>query len=194
MRGARERGFRVAVAERAVARDVAAQPFVQHGAVGLQRIGGPQREGQRLVLDFDQLQRVLGEVAVRRNHHRHRLADIAHLADRDRPALDVGPHACKQRRTKVRHILGRDHRRDALRGARGTRIDGTDHGMRMRRAQHGGVQRARRHRNVIDVAPAPGQQRSVLDALDRLPDPGHPFPPRPPLSRNAEASRQPGVD
>ena len=83
------------------------EPFVQHGAVRLQRVGGAQRDRQRLVLDFDQLQRVLGEIAVRRDHDRHRLADIAHLADRDRPALDVGPHAREQRRAKARDILGR---------------------------------------------------------------------------------------
>ena len=96
---------------------------MQHGAVRLQRIGRAQRDGQRLVLDLDQLQRVLGEIAVGRDHDRHRLADIAHLADRDRPALDIGPHAREQRRTKSRHVLGGDHGRDAFRGARGVRID-----------------------------------------------------------------------
>ena len=173
MRGGRECGFRIAVAERAVARDVRAEPVMQHGAVGFERIGRPQGDRQRLVIDLDQLQRVLGEVTVRRHHHGDRLADIAHALDRDRPALDVRLHAGEQRRPERGHLGRGDHRRDALRGARRAHVDRADDRMRMRRAQHGGVQRARRHAEIVDVAPAPGEQGRVLHPLDRLPDPAH---------------------
>ena len=39
--------------------------------------------GQRAVVDLDQVERVFGEIAVRRDDDRDRLADIAHAVDRD---------------------------------------------------------------------------------------------------------------
>ena len=77
---------------------------------GLSASAGRKRDRQRLVVDLDQLQRVLGEIAVRRDDHRDRLADIAHALDRDRPALDVRLHAGEQRAPKRRHLRRRDRR------------------------------------------------------------------------------------
>jgi hypothetical protein len=41
----------------------------------------------------------------------------------------------------------------------------------MRRAQDRGMERARPHREVVDVAAAPGEEAQILDALDRLAEP-----------------------
>ena len=46
-------------------------------------------ERQRLVVDLDRSHRVLGEVARFGDHHRHRLADEAHLARREHEGRDV---------------------------------------------------------------------------------------------------------
>ncbi len=63
---------------------------------------------------------------------------------------------------------------------RGGGVDAGDAGRRMRRADHGGVVGARHGVEVVDEAPAPAQQGLVLDALQRLPHPGHaPNPTRP---------------
>ena len=43
--------------------------------------------------------------------------------------------------------------------------------MRVRRAQNRRVQRAGRNAEIVDEAAAARQQRGVLDALDRTPDP-----------------------
>jgi hypothetical protein len=43
--------------------------------------------------------------------------------------------------------------------------------MGVRGAQNGGMQRARPHRQVVGVVAAPGEQRAVLDALDRATKP-----------------------
>ena len=76
--------------------------FVQHRRCRLERVGGIDDGRQRLVVDLDQLQRILGEIAVRRDHDRDRLADIAHALDRDRPAFDRRLHAGEQRRAEAR--------------------------------------------------------------------------------------------
>ena len=44
--------------------------------------------------------------------------------------------------------------------------------MRVRRPQNGGVQRAGLFAEIVDEASAPGQERGVFDALDRLATPG----------------------
>jgi len=41
----------------------------------------------------------------------------------------------------------------------------------MRRAQDGGMQRARRHPKIVDKTTAPAKQRGVLNARQRAPDP-----------------------
>ena len=159
---------------------------MQHRALRLERIARPQRHGKRLVVDLDQLQRVLGEIAVGRDHHGDRLADIAHPLHRDRPALDIRLDACEQRRPERRHLGRRDDGRDAARSPRGRHIDRADDRMRMRRAQHRGMQGAGRHADIVDKTAAPGEQACVFDALDRLADPGlnHAFPSGPHCCRN----------
>ena len=60
------------------------------------------------------------------------------------------------------------HRGHAGRVARGLGADRRDFGMRMRRTQDGGMQRARLDAEIVDETAAPGQQRCVFHALDRL--------------------------
>ena len=125
---------------------------------------------QRLVVDLDQFERVFGEIAVARDHDRDRLADIAHAVDGNRPAFDRRLHADHQRGGQLRHFGGGDDGGDARRAPRRLGVDGADFGVGVRRAQDRGVQRAGRNADVVDIAPAPGEKRQVLDPLDRLAD------------------------
>ena len=126
---------------------------------------------QRLVIDFDQLKRVLGEVAVGCDHDRHRLTDIAHAAGGDRPAFDRRLDADHKRGRQLRHLGGGDDGGDAARAPRRVGTDRADFGVRVRRAQDRGMQRAGRNADVVDIAPAPGEKREVLDPFDGLADP-----------------------
>src|SRR5665213_4547957 len=126
---------------------------------------------QRLVIDFNKLERVFGKIAIDGNNDRYRLADIAHAADGDRPAFDRRLDADHQRGRKLRHLFSGDDGGNARRTSRGFGADCADFGVRMRRAQNGGVQRARRDADIVDVASAPGEKREVLDPFDGLAEP-----------------------
>ena len=55
---------------------------MQNRRAGPERVLGVDHRWQRLVFDLDQVERVLGQVAVARDYHRHRLADEARLVGR----------------------------------------------------------------------------------------------------------------
>ncbi len=144
---------------------------------GRERFFGRGDGGQRLVLDLDQLRRVLREIhtlgddkgdgvadqhrAVLRQRrarwHEHRRA-VAASARNDRAggAEFLGrPVFAGQHREHARHLL------------RGTDVDGADARMRMGRAQHKGVGEARQY-EVVGVAAATGQQPRIFGARHRL--------------------------
>ena len=126
---------------------------------------------QRFVIHVDELERVLGEIAVAGDHHRDRLADIAHAIDRNRPAFDRRLDADREARRQRLDLGAGDHGDNAGRPPRGGQVDRADVGMRMRGAKNSGVTRARRYADIVDEAAAAGEQRQVFDALDRLADP-----------------------
>ena len=74
------------------------------GAPRSLRIGGAS---QRLEIDVDQLERVLGEIAALGDHADDRLADMAHLVARQRQ---------DRRRVIALHARGREQRLDVVRG------------------------------------------------------------------------------
>ena len=171
-RGIGKRAFRIAVAEQSLAREVRAKAVVQHRLRWIERGQRVDNCGQRLVVDLDQVERVLGEITVGRDDHGHRLADIAHPVDGDRPAFDRRLDADHQAGGEGSDILAGQHDGHAGRVACRLGSDGRDSRMRMRRTQDGGVQRARFHPKVVDETAAPGEQGCVFDALDRLAAPG----------------------
>ena len=117
---------------------------------------------ERLVVDGNQLGRVLGQIAALGHHQRHRLAHIAHVLDRERPLVDLGLERDQERVAELAHVLAGDHRPDAVLCQRLSRVDADNLGVRVRRANDVGVQRPGRHRQVVGVAPAPRQQRGVF--------------------------------
>ena len=137
------------------------------GAVGAHAPLRVDHRLERLVIDAHQLGGVLGEVAALRHHQRHRLADVAHALDRQRPLVTGALSAIRNGSESLRtsspvitaHTLARQRR---------LRLDAGDAGVRVRRADHVGMQGAGGHRQVIGIAAAPRKQRGILLAKDRL--------------------------
>ena len=124
-------------------------------------------ERQRIVVDLDRSHRVLGEVARFGDHHRHRLADEAHLARREHEGRDV----LRQRRRRKTQRHAQPHAgllqvrgcEDRCHLARGAGIDIADQRMCMRAAH----ERRMQHAGQLDVggvAPGAAQQARILDA------------------------------
>ena len=169
--GAGERAIRVAVLEAALLRNVAARFLEQQRRVRRDRILEEGDALQRLVVDLDQFQRVFGDVAVLGHHHRHRLAHVAHFVDRAdvkfHPRLD---HAGNRARHPgdLRAGDDADHARELLGAAH---VYAEDPGVRVRRAQDRRVAHACHRFEIVDEAPAAGEQRLVFLAQDRLAGP-----------------------
>src|SRR3954454_19563950 len=89
------------IAEAAVVREIGAKPVMQHRERGIERRAWIDDRRQWLIIDLDQFERILREVAAAGNDDPDRLADIAHALDRDRPAFDRSLHAdnkaCRER-------------------------------------------------------------------------------------------------
>ena len=149
------------------------------GRAGLHRVGGRGHRGQRLVVDIDQLGRVLGLGQRVGDHHRHRIADIAHpVGDQRRPLrgihrLTVGPlarHVGLGHAEPVGHdvVAGVD-RQHARRLPGLLDVDRTDIRVGVRRPHEDRVGLAVQV-DVADVAPLPAQQARILEPQDRLTD------------------------
>ena len=157
--------------ESPVLRDVVRAALrMQHGVPARGHRGlGVDHHRQVLVLDLDQVARVLGDVAVLGDHRRHRFADVAHPIDRH---AVLHHRRARELRRRAGHLLrfraGEDevHARERLR-LRG--VDALDAGVRPVAAQHRGVRHAGEH-DVVDVLAVAGQQARVLDPLEVLAD------------------------
>ena len=156
--GGREGRVRVAVREGAVGDDLAALG-VEHGL-------------ERLVLDLDQLERVLGGVAVARDDDRERLARVA----RDLVGGGaVGRRVLDADRERVRHrghVGPGEDADDARVLERGRGVEADDARVRELRAEDRGVRGVPHRVDVVHEAALAAQQRLVLEARDGLPDPG----------------------
>ena len=160
-----------------VGRDVVAQLLIdQRGAGGE---GGRRRgdHGQGLVVDLDEVARVLGEGARLGHHGRDHLADVADLLDGQRVAHAVADggaghrarHARRPRLLDVGDVLGRHHGQHAGQRQRGGGVDAPHAGVRVGAPHHGGVRDAR-HLEVVDERAAPGEQARVFPPRDRRAD------------------------
>ena len=128
--------------------------------------------GERLVLHRDQRGRVLGNIAALGHNDRHRLADEGNLLAREdggRAALGLARCARAARQAKLgQHrsdVLERQHRRDTGDGARRGGIDAADQGVRVAAPHEGALERAGQ-RDVVEIAPAAGQEPRILGAQD----------------------------
>ena len=143
---------------------------MQNWRAGLQRVLGIDHRRQRFVFDLDKIERVLGQVTVARDHHRHRLAHEARLVGREAVIFDRRLHADRERLRVREHVGAGYHASHSRRAQRGRSIDRPDARVRV------GAPQNRRgvwflERQVGNKHAAPGQQARIFDTLKRLSDP-----------------------
>ena len=153
---------------REAAGDVVGVGVVDHhvGGLGLGEVGD---RGQRLVVDVDELDRVLGDVAVLGDHERDRVADELHLALGQRWARSVGNVPAGDGVPGLLDVRvevgGGEHRAHTGQRQRRRRVDAVDAGPRQRAAHEAGVQHAGPG-DVVDEGAVAGEQPGVLYPRD----------------------------
>ena len=168
--GLGEGGVEVAPRVEARPHEVPVGVVVEHRRVGVLRLARVDERRQRLVVDLDELGRVARELARLGDDRDDRLADVAHLADREREVLDVRARRARDLEERI------GERRDLLAGQRpvdavdrlGRRdVDARDVRVRVRAAHEVEVA----HPVPLDVVDEDAlalQEALVLLALDAL--------------------------
>ena len=118
---------------------------------------------QRLVLDVDQRQRIVGRVLVDGDDERDLLALEADLVAGQYGLRVVGDRRHPRQAERL-EVLGRDDGGDARVGERARGVDRDDLGVRVRRAQHLAVDHARQP-DVVEVGALAADEARVLLAL-----------------------------
>jgi hypothetical protein len=151
--GSRQRAVDVAVVERAVV----------DARLGLDRGLDVEHRVERLVLDLDQLDGVLGDVTVVSDHDGQRLAGIARHLVRGGPvrhaAVDSGREGARHRRN-VGAGQDADHAGQLQRGARVKRRDA---GVRDERSEQRRLAQIRQRIEIVDEPSFAAQKRLVLE-------------------------------
>ena len=155
-----------------------AQTFVpllleEERSAGLHTLARVDDGRQLLVVDLEQRERVLGDVAAVRNDDGDGVSDEAHLLLRERALeerdeLRQRVHAHRDR-ADVTHVRGQEHRLHAWQRASGLRADREDARVGMRAAHDRRVQRARRL-DIGHVSAAAAQEPRILLAPHRRAD------------------------
>ena len=169
VRGARERPVDVARLELDVREVVVAQLVVQQLRPRRECLLRVEHRRQRVILDVDQLGRVLGDGARRRDDGGDRLAHETHAVEREHVAgaglgLRSRRDRCREGR-QVAQVLAADDQGDPVEGARPRDVDRDDPSVGVGAAAEGDVQRARRL-DVVEVDAAACQEARVLDSHD----------------------------
>ena len=168
-----DRGLGVAVVLLHAGAHVAGHVLVHQARGGASGVDADDRR-QHLVVDADATHGVLGDVAVVGDHERDRLTDVVDLALGERVLrAAVGQRRVRdQQRQRLGHrwrqsgeVLVGPHHVHAFDVEDVLDVDVEHLRMRMRRAQHGGVQGVRTHGDVVDVPALPAQEALVLDPL-----------------------------
>ena len=167
-----EVAFDLAEDERALVGEVGAKRLVDQRRVRRERSLGVDDRVERLVLHFDQVGAVLGQVAAVGEHDGDALADVANLVGRQQaPYVLVGGGAEVRQRVGQLDGLGAGHdHHDAGQLPRRLRVDADDPGVCVRasyerRVEHPG------DAHVVDVVATATQELRILDAANRLADP-----------------------
>jgi hypothetical protein len=126
---------------------------------------GVEERRQHLVLDLDRLARLLRQLGILGRHHRHAVADEAHLAVEHHGVVRrrFGPALPGRGVGHARHVLVREHAGDAWHRAGARRVDAHDPRVRVGRVQDARVEQ-RRQRDVVHEGAAAGRQLDRVDA------------------------------
>ena len=126
---------------------------------------------QRLVVDIDQVERVVRLTAALRDDHGHDVTHVPHRILCDAVVFGngqtgIGQEPCAGRRSDLVHGVGvRVYGDDAACLGRCGCVDTVDAGVRVRAAEHGGMQRARKD-DVVGVGGAARDQPGVFPPAD----------------------------
>ena len=131
--------------------------------VGVERLARVDDRRQRLVLDVDQRQRVVGRVLVGRDHERDLLALEADLVAREHGLRVVGDRRHPRQAERL-EVLGGDDRGDVRVRERRRGVDRDDPRVRVRAAQHRAVDHPRQP-DVVEVGALAADEARVLLAL-----------------------------
>ena len=137
----------------------------------LERLLGVDEDGQRVVVDLDQVGRVARELTRRRADGGDRLAHVSHPAHGERVVLDVpaGLHGHLEERVRVdRDLVARDRPVDAVELERFRDVDGDDARVRVWRADEVDVSHPVAA-HVVEERPETLDEPLVLTPWDRLP-------------------------
>ena len=178
MRGGGERRLDVAIADVVFGEQIVVEMAMRDRRARRDRIAAVGNRGERAVVDFDQLRRVLGGVAALGDHHGDRLPDMANLVLRqDLPIQDMAVRGARQRGDQppggeMRRDLGMaQHRFHPRHRRRRRHVDACDFGMGEGAADEARVQHPRQI-DIVHEPPGAAQQRRILKPLDRLADQG----------------------
>ena len=169
--GLGESGVDVAPVEDARPDDVRARVVVEDDLV-LQGLARVDEDGQRVVLDLDELGGVAREVPGRSADSRDRLAHVPHATDRERVVLDVPARLDGHLEERVgvdRDLVARDRPVDAFELERLRDVDGDDLRVAVGRADEVDVAHPV-PADVVEERALPLDEPLVLLARDRLPD------------------------
>ena len=139
-------------------------------ARGLHCVFGVDHHRKALVVDHDQIERILGDIATLGHHHGDRFAHMADAADGDAALLDRRVCETRQWPGGLGNVGAGQNLNHARQCRRGGDIDRLDAGVGARAAQHRRVQHVGKV-DVVDIAALPCQQSRILDALNALADP-----------------------
>ena len=139
-----------------------------HDRLGGHRLHLVVHRRQLLVFGGDEMHGLLRHVRIGGEHHRDRLADMAHLVDCEH-RLIVERRAVVRLRHHRLHFCARDDAMHAGNSARGAHIDALDASVRHRRAEDLAVEHARQPQ-VVDVLGAAGDLEPGLEARHRAAD------------------------
>ena len=169
--GAREGIVGVAVFEFALLRYVRARFLEEQRRIRLERVVEVRHARQRFVVDFDQFKGILGYIAVHGHHDRDGLAAIARLGRRAHLETHLRAHHARDDAGDRRDLRARDDADNARQLFGRAHIYRADTRMRMRRTQDRRVAQTRHRLQIVDKAPAAGEERRVLLAGDGPADP-----------------------
>ncbi len=172
--GVRERLVcRLLVARLPVVDGIALLPFLlvaDDGGVGRQGLLRARDGRERLVVDVDQLEGVLGDVRALRDHGGHFLALEAHLVRREH-GLGVAGERRHPRQVVLGHELAGHDGHDPGQGRGSRRVDRVDTRVGEGATQQLEVEHPRQHDVVDVVAPAPDEARVLLASARSSRDP-----------------------
>src|SRR5882762_2557632 len=178
VRSASEGSFDIAIFDRVLRDEIVRAIETRFRRARSQTGNGIGDGGERLRVDLDQPDGILGDGSAECDDKGDRLSDIAKLVMHEHDGVDI--ETDRRRRQRQRNAIEREmrskiciseNRTNAGQRSRSCDVDLAKPRMGVRAAQESGVQQTGK-RDVVGETPCPAQQRLILDALDPLTEEG----------------------